>query len=249
MTRIFIIVMICGISLLGCGKDAPGTKSAKKLERHLMEKASGAEDEELSYRQEVRNFKLEGFSKAGTSKWSVHGEFANIVEPDIFFKRLDGESLSDEMTIAITADSGIYNKNSRSAELKGNVVVTLSDGGKVYMDHARWNAGNEEIITDSPIKIEHSGIVLEGRGAIVKPQSEWAVIEHNIRMVDKSGRIINCEGPLEVDYKHNKAILKKNVEIIDEDGTIQADQVTAYFNVDTRQIERIEWLGNVKAVY
>ena len=90
---------------------------------------------------------------------------------------------------------------------------------------------------------------VEGLGALVMPQKKWAVINKNVKMSDKNGRVITCNGPLEVDYEERKAILKNNVKIIDTEGTMYADEMIAYFDSDKRQIEKIEWLGNVKAVY
>jgi len=237
------IVLITG----GCGKKKDTDEKAKRIEEAIKSRIGDSRTSD--YKQEVQNFRLEGFSKDKKNRWSVEGQFANIVEPDIVLKSIKGASLSEKLSVNITADRGIYNKRTKSAELKGNVVVILSDGGKVFMDSAVWNAGDEEVTTKSPIRIEHSGIILEGVGAMVMPQKKWAVINKNVRMSDKNDRVITCDGPMEVDYENRQAILKNNVEIIDTEGKMYADQVIAYFDADKREIERIEWLGNVKAVY
>ncbi|MDD5440165.1 MAG: LPS export ABC transporter periplasmic protein LptC [Candidatus Omnitrophica bacterium] len=220
---------------------------SRKAEKFV--KDQGASPESLEYKQEVQNFKLEGFSKTGDNQWSVQGKFADIMEPDVVLKSIVGESKGSNVSATITAERGTYNKDTRSAELKGNVVVLMNDGGKAYMDHAQWNANDEEITTDSPVRIIHSGVTLEGVGALVRPQKEWALVTTSIKLTDTKGRVITCDGPLEVDYKARKAILNKNVKIVDAQGTMYADQVIAYFNAEKKEIDRIEWIGNVKAVY
>jgi len=242
---VFVFAVI--VCIAGCGNNDPGAKASKTIEEVVKEKAVDSDDVEV--KQEVRNFRLEGFSKTGQNRWAVHGEFANIVDPDIILKSIHGKSFSKDLCVTLSADKGVYNKGTRSAELTGNVVIMLSDGGRALMDYAKWNAGEEVIETDSAIRIEHSGIILEGIGAIVKPQLEWALVKTQITMSDTNGRVITCDGPLEVAYKEKKAILNNNVEITDKDGKIYADKVVAYFDPEKKSIERIEWLGNVKAVY
>lgn len=241
------IPLIAMLVLAGCAKSDSGDKTSKKVENVSNEYVKS--EESLEYKQEVQNFKLEGFSKTGENQWSVQGKFANIVDPDIFLETLKGTSISKDMSVEITAEKGVYNKDTKSAQLEGNVVIILADGGKVFMEHASWNASDEKITTDSYIKIEHSGVTLEGIGAEVKPQQEWAMINTDIKMWDKQGRIITCKGPLEVVYKEEKAILNNDVEIIDAEGKMYADKVIAYFDPEKREIERVEWLGNVRAVY
>lgn len=245
--RSLIAAVFAFFAIFGC-RESLGVDESKTVEESIKEKVNY--DPSLDYKQEVQNFKLEGFSKTGENQWSVKGQFANILDPDVVLKSIEGKSLSKDTSVTLTAERGIYNKNTRSAELKGNVVAVMSDGGKVYMDYALWNADDEQITTESPIRIEHSGIVLEGLGGMVKPQKEWAIIYKHIRMCDEKERVITCDGPLEVDYKAKQAILNNNVVIIDpQQGKISSDKVIAYFNTETKEIDRVEWLGNVKAVY
>jgi LPS export ABC transporter protein LptC len=246
--RAFILPVFFLLLLAGCGINFNSDKSAKKVEKVIKNQMD--DESSLKYKQEVQSFKLEGFSKTGENKWSVQGQFANIVDPDVVLKSVYGTSTSKDNQVTLTADRGIYNKNTRSADLKGHVVAVMSDGGKAFMDEAVWNATNEEITTPSQVRIEHSGVVLVGVGGLVKPQKEWARVDKNIRMVDTKDRVITCDGPLEVDYKNKQAVFNNNVVIIDpEQGKMSSDKVIAYFDTEKKQISRVEWIGNVKAVY
>ncbi len=245
---ILLTVFLCLFAMSTCSKKKEAQKEPNKIEEAV--KDQNVDESNLQYRQEVTSFKLEGFAKNGENQWSVQGQFANIVDPDVMLKSIYGKSVSKQMSVTITADRGIYNKETRSAELKGNVIAVMSDGGRAIMDTAHWNAGDEEITTESPLRIEHSGIILVGVGGIVRPQKEWAMVFKNIRMCDTNGRVITCDGPLEVSYKEKKATLNNNVVIVDpEQGQISADTVIAYFDPEKKEIEKIEWFGNVKAVY
>ncbi|MFH1790602.1 MAG: LPS export ABC transporter periplasmic protein LptC [Candidatus Omnitrophota bacterium] len=247
--RLFIIVA-AAVLMPGCGKKEDSGRGASIIEDVIRPHIDNADNgDSPGYKQEVQSFRLEGFSRNGQNQWSVQGKFANIVDPDIFLKSLKGASVSETMSVRISADGGVYNKDTRSATLNGNVVVTMADGGRALMEHANWDATNEIITTDSAIRIEHSGVILEGIGAEVKPQDEWAIVKTDVRMWDEKGRTITCDGPLEVVYREKKAILNNNVEIDDPQGKMYADKVIAHFNPETREIERVEWMGNVKAVY
>jgi len=247
-SNLLVVAMLCMFTFIGCSKV--NSEDTNKSYREDNNGPATEENENMDLKQEVQNFKLEGFSKTGDSQWSVKGQFANILDPDVVLKSLQGKSTSKQVQVSISAERGIYNKNTRCAELKGNVVAVLSDGGRIYMDTALWNATEETISTESPVRIEHSGIVLEGVGGLVKPQKEWAVINQHIRMCDQNSRIITCDGPLEVDYKNKQATLNNNVVIIDpEQGKMSSDKVIAYFDPEKKEIDRIEWIGNVKAEY
>ena len=107
----------------------------------------------------------------------------------------------------------------------------------------------QEIKTDSRIKIIHSGVTLKGTGARVLPRQKWAILQKKIRANDTENRIITCDGPLEVDYKERKAIFNNNVEIKEKEGMINANKVVAYIDPEKKTIEKIEWLGDVKCTY
>ena len=153
------------------------------------------------------------------------------------------------MQVHLTAENGVYNRDTGRTKLIGNVNVISSDGGKLTMDYAEWIADKEEVITDSHVVIEHSGIILEGDGARVLPKQKWAMLKNTIKAVDSNGRIITCDGPLEVDYEKKEAIFSNNVRVTEGETKLRADKMIAYFNPDTKAIERIQWVGDVEVVY
>ena len=240
MKRIVIILLVV-FYITGCSGD----KTKVRIDQLKVEEKTDVSE----YDQHVKHFKLEGFSEDGKNKWSVEGDFANIVEPEILLDQIRGNSISDEFTVLIEADDGIYNMNTKTAVLNGNVQITLAEEGKVFMETATWNPNTEQLSSTSLIEIVHNGVIIRGIGGIVKVQDEWARLDKDIKLTDEEGRIITCDGPLEVIYKENKAILNNNVIITDAQGKMKSDKVVAYFDKDKREIENIEWLGNVEAVY
>ncbi|MDD4203182.1 MAG: LPS export ABC transporter periplasmic protein LptC [Candidatus Omnitrophica bacterium] len=244
MKKAYLTLLLIGIVLLGgCGvKDL-----TEQADQPIIDIDENIEVPE--FEQEVQHFKLEGFSKDNKNKWAVEGGFANIVDPNIILDTIQGSSISEDMTVNIKSDSGVYNRQTKETELTGNVVISLSDGGQVFMDHAKWNPQTEKIETDSPVKIVHSGVIIDGLGGMVKVQEEWAILYKNITMKDLEQRIITCDGPLEVVYSENRAILNNNVLIIDPEGTMRSDKVIVHFDEDKRAITEVEWIGNVEAVY
>ncbi|NQT21893.1 MAG: LPS export ABC transporter periplasmic protein LptC [Candidatus Omnitrophica bacterium] len=241
--RSLVIMVLCLVFFLsGCEN-----KSVKKsVTKDIISEDS---EEEIAIQHKVHHFKLEGFTKTGKDQWYLEGEFAKVLESDIILSNIKGESFSDKINVVLTADNGVFRRLTGATELEGNVIITTSDNGRLTMDFANWDAAKEEVTTDSSVVIEHSGIILEGKGALVKPKKEWAMLMEGIKAKDSTDRVITCNGPLEVDYKQRRAIFNNEVIITDPDGKICADKLVAYFNPDTREIERLEWIGDVKAVY
>ncbi|MCK4463470.1 MAG: LPS export ABC transporter periplasmic protein LptC, partial [Candidatus Omnitrophica bacterium] len=244
------IALIGFIFLIGgCGKKSVGEKSGEKIEKTVRAEVGDRSKEEIDIKHKVHGFKLEGFTKTGENQWYIEGDFAKIIDKDIILNSIKGESFGKDISVILTADKGIYNRGSGLTELNGNVIVTTSDGGKVSMDFARWDAKKGEIETDSHVIIEHGGIMLEGRGALVRPKQKWAMLEKEIKVRDASNRVITCDGPLEVDYGKREAVFNNNVQILDTEGRMSANKLVAYFDPDTRTIERIEWIGDVECIY
>lgn len=238
------LIMLCLVFLVaGCGEKSVGEKIEDTI------KSERGDEKAIDIKHRVHHFKLEGFTKKGDDQWYLEGEFAKLIDSDIVLSKIKGKTLDKDLTVMLTADNGIYNRISGCTELKGNVIITTSDGGKVTMDFARWNAAEEEVKTDSHVRIEHGSIVLEGMGALVRPKEKWAILEKEIKATDISKRVITCDGPLEVDYEKRRAIFNNNVEITDPQSKMYANKVVAYFDPEKRSIEKVEWLGDVKCIY
>jgi len=238
----FLLILTLGLLLAGCGKTDGSGKAGKGA-------VNEAGESEIGVHHKVYHFRLEGLTKEGKDQWYLEGKFAKVVGSDVIIRDIKGEGSKGDIEAVLIADGGVYNKETGVTELKGNVLIATSDNGRISMDYARWDTSKEEITTDSDVKIEHSGITLDGTGAIVKPNQEWAELTKNIKAIDSTKRIITCEGPLQVNYKKRVAIFNNNVVIVDPEGKICAEKLIAYFNPDTREIERLEWIGDVKAVY
>jgi len=249
LLRLFLLMLSCVFIFGGCGKRGAGEKRSAKIEAVVRDESIGKEEEDIDVKQKVHNFKLEGFSKSGENQWYIEGEFAKIIESNIFLSKIKSENFGKDMHINLTADEGVYDRVSGSTELSGNVIISTSDGGTLTMERANWESEKEEVHTESYVVIVHSGIILQGRGGIVNPKKHWAILNKEIKVMDLSDRVITCDGPLEVYYDLRKVIFNNNVEINEPQGKMIADKLIAYFDPEQKKIEKIEWLGNVKAIY
>ncbi len=248
--NILVAVLACFIFLVsGCGEKSVGERSGEKIEKTVKAEVGDIVKDQIDIKHRVHSFKLEGFTKSGENQWCIEGDFAKIIDKDIILSGIKGQSFGKDISVILTADKGIYNRTSGLTELSGNVIVTTSDGGKVRMDFARWDAKKAEIKTDSRVIIEHGGIILEGTGALVRPKEKWAMLEKEVKVTDTSNRVITCDGRLEVDYEKREAVFNDNVQILDTEGRMSANKLIAYFDPDKRVIEKIEWIGDVEAVY
>ncbi len=247
LSNVYLLFFVIGVFVLsGCGKenDSPVVDSRTEADAELPEK-----DNDLDVKHKVQHFKLDGFSKEGKNTWCLEGDFAKMKNDDILLDTITGHSQADDISVVLTADDGVYERKTGSVKLTGNVVIVTSDGGKLTMDRANWSAKSEEVVTDAKVNIVHSGITVVAVGGMIKPNTQWARLEKNIKVTDSSNRIITCDGPLEVDYEKHMATFYNNVIITEDQGKISANKVIAYFDPDKKEIVRIEWVGEVKAVY
>ena len=59
---------------------------------------------------------------------------------------------------------------------------------------------------------------------------------------------ITCDGPLELNYKKNRASFLNNVKVEDREGNIFADRIDVYYNPTTRRIKCVVARDNVRIV-
>jgi len=199
-----------------------GKKEDPKLKVSKPVEASGQGTGE-AVNHKVLSFNLEGLTERGVKKWDVKGDSAEAIsENRVKLDNVIASAYGEEADAVITADKGIYDRNKNNVVLEKNVHATINATGGFSGDFVE---GSDKI-KDDPAKPDPA------KGGKSK----------------KSKTVITCDGEVQFDYEKNQAYFLKNVKVVNEDGTIDADKITVYLDPGTRRLKEIVADGNVTIV-
>jgi LPS export ABC transporter protein LptC len=196
--------------------------------------------------QNISRFNLAGYQKDGKKKWEIEGDSANIISDVVELNGIVARTYDEQTDVTITADNGAVNKSSNEIKLKDNVIIITSDGSRVVTDHLDWKAKEEKVVTDAVVFVENENMKATGKGAVAEPALKKVRLNQQVVMKLIPATTITCDGSVDVDYANNIAIFNKNVKVIDEKGRVDADRMIAYFNQETRKLDKVIARGNVK---
>jgi LPS export ABC transporter protein LptC len=234
-----------------------------------------AQDNETSYpEQQMSDFSLSGTSAKGKQKWDITGESADIESDVIKLNRIESNLYQGTESVKLTAEKGNFDRQEGQVHLEKDVVITTSSGAKLTTDSLDWDRKNEMVSTKAPVNIERQDMTITGQGAKGYPDLNKVDLEKDVHvkienalnetegeLKEKNKIIIECDGPLQVDYKKNTAVFNNNVKVQTPDALIESDIMEVYFHTqDTEKvkddadsaelassrIEKIVARGNVK---
>ena len=225
--------------------------------------------------QEMNNFSLTGISEKGRKNWDITGKSADIGSDVIKLNDIVSNFYGENENVKLTAAKGDFNRQQGYLHLEKDVVVTTSSGTKMTTDTLVWDRKEQLVSTKDPVNIERQDMVITAQGAKGYSDLNKVDLEKDVQMQisnketdprgDNAGEktiVINCDGPLEIDYRNNIATFNNNVKVHSRDGVIQSDIMEVYFltkdkaaqvgktvdnsSFSTAQIEKIIARGNVK---
>lgn len=171
----------------------------------------------------VLSFNLEGLTERGVKKWDVKGESAEAIsENRVKLDNIIASAYGEESEAVITADKGVYDRNKNNVMLEQNVHATI-------------------LATQG-----FTGDFVEGTGKIKDKNKKPDAV--NGEKPRKTKTVITCDGEVQFDYEKNQVFFLKNVKVVSEDGTIDADKITVNLDPNTRRLKEIVADGNVKIV-
>ena len=166
----------------------------------------------------VLSFNLEGLNEKGARKWDVKGESAEAIsENQVKLNNITAKSYGEEAEATIVADKGIYDKTKNNVTLRQNVKATIENTQAFASD-----------FMDLPSNANNKA------KAKASPDKK------------KGATVITCDGEVRFEYENNMAYFEKNVKVVNDDGTIDADKITVNLEPATRKIKDMVAEGNVK---
>jgi len=113
----------------------------------------------------VKEVRIE--EEAGKVRWRLTAEQALMWDEKgagrTELRRVSVEVDEPDRSWSIVGDEGEYLQKERKIELRGNVVVTSSDGLRLETDVLRWNGDEHRLWTDAPVTLSGRGGVVRGR--------------------------------------------------------------------------------------
>lgn len=269
MRRVLIISFL-SLLIIGCAKT--NQQEAQVLKQTKQASVSQEESEEGSDEM-LSSFSLSGYGKGGKKQWDLEGKSADIMTEEIKLTDVTSKVYGKEMDMTITADRGSLNRINNSVHLEKNVRATTDDGATLCTDYLDWDAQNEELTSQAPVHIERGMMEASGTGMVGKPEANFVELKKDVTVTlslrgadvqaekqdtARAGAlevleptVINCDGPLEVEYQNNLAIFYDNVKVKDSRGEIFADKMDVHFSTESeqsKQIEGLEGMGIEKIV-
>ena len=121
-------------------------------------------------RQGVRKYLL----AADSATYSAHGiSLMKRIEVTFF-------DVSGRETMQLSADEGDLSGNNQSVNLRGDVVLTGTQGFVLKTDHLTYSKEDDRLQTDATVLLESAQGVLRGRGLIVAPEQERLQLLHDV---------------------------------------------------------------------
>ena len=217
-----------------------------------------AEEKQETAQQEVKDFSFVQYKEGGDQKWKMNGRSAEVSDNRVDVEYLSALSFGEGTMLKLKANKGIFDKGENLVHLSENVVITSTDGTKLTTDHMVWDAETKNVSTDAGVNIKRPDMEITGTGAVCDMEGKTAELKQDInaKLVSDGSGILNsasgknqttitCDGPLELNYKQNRAFFHGNVKVEDSRGNILSDRLDVYFSPETNQVKCVVARGNV----
>ena len=194
--------------------------------------------------QQINDFSLAGYGEQGKKTWDISGKSADIFDDVIKLNDITGNMYGEQENVNLVADKGEFNKAQAKVHLEKNVVITTTSGAKMTTDSLDWDRKNQIVSTKDSVNIAKDNMVTTGIGINGSTALKKVTLEKDVQVdilpVDKDGKdssqvnadnkvVINCDGPLVIDYEKNVATFNKNVKVDRNSTQIYSDSMDVYF--------------------
>jgi LPS export ABC transporter protein LptC len=219
----------------------------------------------VSEPQQMLDFNIVGYGAKGEKTWDVQGAQMDMQGNEVKINDITAHLYGAEEDMVLTADHGLFDKDSGMIYLTDNVRAVTDNGAELTTKSLDWSQKKQLITTNDKVNITKGNITAVATGVSAQPDIKVATFEKDVVLTleeqkkaeeGKSkgmpmpgpGRmVITCDGPMTLNYEKHIAIFEKNVKVEGDadQGTMVADKMTVYFNTTAKSMEKIEAEGNV----
>ena len=217
MTFIFIFLLGLSFHLVPSGGlEASGQRQSEQKQQ------SQAQDPE----QKMLDFSLVGYTQKGKKSWEVMGKSADIFSDIVRLTSVNANVYGEEENINLVGDKGAYDKTNGKMHLEDNVIITTQSGGRLSTDSLDWDRASQRVTTTDVVNIEKQNMKVRAKGLEGQPDLKKVFLKDDVQvelqeeqaasdtlLASKEPTVINCDGPLEIDYEKEVAIFNNNVKV------------------------------------
>jgi len=199
------------------------------------------------------------YEGGGAKKWKLNGTSAEIEDGKVNIDNISVLAFGEEATLKLKAKEGSFDREKSVVHLEKNVVAKTTDGTTLTTDSLDWNAETKNVSTAEEINVKKNDFEISGKGAEIDMEGKTVEVKKDVtasitsvppdylkKKDDKEQTIITCDGPLEINYKKDRATFLNNVKVEGSEGDIFADRIDLYFNSETRRVKCVVARGNVR---
>ncbi|HET8576243.1 MAG TPA: LPS export ABC transporter periplasmic protein LptC [Methylomirabilota bacterium] len=131
----------------------------------------------------------------GGSRWQLDAEIAESFQQQgrTVMRKVVVQVQQPGRTWTVTGDEGDLVDESKDVELRGNVVLTSSDGLRLETQRLRWTAAEQRAWTDDPVVIYRSGTIVRGTGFQSRVEQETTEVKGRVRATFTKGKPAGAE--------------------------------------------------------
>ncbi|MBI4430550.1 MAG: LPS export ABC transporter periplasmic protein LptC [Candidatus Omnitrophica bacterium] len=222
----------------------PKRFSSKRLAGNL------GEDPHTVYR-----FSFSKYMTTGERQLEIEGDSANILGHEVQLTNVIAKAYAEETPVVVTADRGIYDKQSGIVHLNENVVATTDSGARLLTEELDIVADDKRVESPVLARVKTENIDVVGTEAVSDSKISNVQFKKNVTVsfrdpknTDVKPTVVTCDGILDIDYGKNIARFNKNVVAVDSRGTLKADRMDVIYDKDTEELDRMIGIGNVEII-
>jgi LPS export ABC transporter protein LptC len=135
----------------------------------------------------IKEVQLE--EESGGVRWQLKAEQALVFESEghTRLSKIDLKVKERTRSWAVVGEEGDLERDTKNLEVRRNVVLTSDDGLRLETTVLRWHGGERRLWTDAPVRIERSGVVIEGTALDVKMAEEATAVGGRVHAVFDGG--------------------------------------------------------------
>ena len=178
-----LIILIClGVILVAVGGYLLFEGSSDEEDEIIQEMEQAAETADLTLEEihyvETKGDKKEWELRAKSGQHFRQDDYTTLQDLTVIFYAEQGR------IITLRGDEGSM-KGRKEIEVRGNVVITSSDGYRVTTDSLRYEEEKQQIYTEDPIRMEGKGMQVKGVGIVVDLTTKKLSILKKVQTVIK----------------------------------------------------------------
>jgi LPS export ABC transporter protein LptC len=178
-----LLILICmGLILSAVGGYLLFEGSGDEEDQIIREVENADETADLTLEEihyvETKGDKKEWELRAKSGQHFRQEDYTTLQDLTVTFYTEEGR------IVTLRGDKG-FMKGRKEIEVRGDVVITSSDGYRVSTDSLRFDDEKQQISTDDPVMFEGKGLHIKGIGAVVDLKTKKLSILKKVQTVIK----------------------------------------------------------------